>query len=144
MVQIDVNFEIPKTVIKKLNIVFNLDTITTDEYELVVLADVSGLIKDNLNKFDSTLTSKESTNYSRPSVQMTISESVTGYNIGYTSINVAVAGGVCKVGGFLIIKKSSKDILAACLTLNSVNLNETFNIFPETSLYVFGEKVCTA
>lgn len=145
MAQFDINFEIPKKCIKKLNTVYNLDTITNDEYELIILSDVSTLIKDNLDKAtDSNIISKEATGYERPLVPMTLTELVAGYQIGTNIINIDIDdGSSVHINGFLIVKRNTQDILASCLSMNSITLDDSFNITPESSLWVIGERVCT-
>lgn len=127
MAQFNIQFKIPKHNIKKLGKVFDLDTIGTDNYELVVLKDSEGLNPNQLDTVDSTILNKEADNYTRPNVEMNISETNEGYDITTGTINVE-AEGVISVGALLIVKHSSQDILACYLSTTSIDIVDSFNL----------------
>jgi len=145
MVQFNVNFEVPKHNLKKLNKVFDLDTLGTDEYEVMILSNIAGLNKDNLDKVDSNILSKEANNYERPLIQLSLTNLASGYQIEGNVFTVYIDNNVSiPVVGMLIVKKDTNDILACCLTMNQISLIDEFSLSPQAPLWVIGDMVCTA
>ena len=132
MAQMIIDFEVPEHNILKLGKVFDLDTIDTDQYELIVLTDISGLNKDLLNIVDSTITSKEATTYTRPLVELTLVHD-DGYKVTASAIEI-ILNDVTNIKGLLIVKKSSQDILASCLSMSNVVVAESFTVSPQIPL----------
>lgn len=132
----DIIFKIPKQNIKKLNTVFNLDAMPTDEYKLVLLKDVAGLSMSSLDKYDTNMLHRESSDYNiipiRPDVQLEVSETVNGFIIRPNPVTAEIPNDISlEVAGLLIIKDSTKDILAAFLGWEgfvfAVNFSIAFN-----------------
>lgn len=133
MAQMNISFTVPKHNILKLGKIFDLDTIETDEYELVVLSDITGLNKNNLDTVDSNIANKEASNYTRVLIEMTLEETVKGYAIGTNAIEVMV-NDITTVKGLLMVKRSSQDILACCLNMTSVVVDESFTVSSQSKL----------
>lgn len=127
MAQFNTEFKIPKHNIKKLGKVFDLDTIESDNYELIVLKNSEGLIVNQLSTVNSAILSKEADNYTRANVEMSISENSKGYDITPEIINVE-ATGIVTIAALLIVKKSSQDIFACYVSNKSMNIVGSFNL----------------
>lgn len=138
MAQFNINFEVLKHNILKLGKIFDLDSIKTDEYELVILTNSDGLVKDQLDTVDSNILSKEASNYTRPLIEMILEETDDGYEIKTGVIDVEVQNTVT-IKGLLMVKKSSQDILACCLNMDTINISDSFSISPQDNLWVLGE-----
>lgn len=134
MTQININFKIPKKFILKLDTIFNLNTLGTDTYKLIVLNDTTGLVLTDLDVVNSTILTKESSNYTRPTVELNLTESDGGYNIESEIIEVTSSGLVsCKA--FIIYKdNTAKDILCAHFSDSSIDVNDSFYLSPQNSL----------
>lgn len=135
MAQMNISFAVSKHNILKLGKIFDLDTIENDEYELVVLSDISGLNKDNLDTVDSNIANKEASNYTRALIEMTLEETDKGYAISTNAFEVMV-NDITTVKGLLMVKRSSQDILACCLTMASVVVDESFTVSSQSKLMV--------
>ncbi len=134
MTQININFKIPKKFIKKINSIFNLDTLNSDTYKLIVLENTDSLILNDLDVINSTILAKESSNYTKPTVELELTESNFGYDIESEIIEVT-ANGVVSCKGFIIYKDNiAKDILCAWFNDSSIDLNDSFYVSPQNSL----------
>lgn len=127
MVQVNINFNTPYKVLKKINSIFNLDTLHTDEYELICINNISDLDGNSLDIFDSSLVNKESINYTRPSVNLTVQDTYNGYLINSSEIEVLVSG-TSSIAGLIIVKKSTQDILAYSFNFDNFNAYDNFNV----------------
>lgn len=136
MAQMNITFEVMKHNILKLGKVFDLDTIETDDYELVILTESNGLNKDNLDKVDDIILGKEASNYARPLVEMIFDEVNKGYEVSTGAVEVIV-NDITTVGGLLLVKKSSQDILAFWFSNGDIVIGESFTISPQDKLWVY-------
>ena len=136
----------PKMTIKKLGKVFDLDTINLDSYQLIILADTSDLVLNNLDKFDSSLASRESDNtkYTRPTVALQLTEIPEGYQIEVSGANVTVQLSQATIEGLLLVKTDTMDILAAALNAETVTITSSASFVFETPIWIIGENVCPA
>lgn len=107
----------PKNVFLKQGKIFDLDTIDTDQYQLILLSSTTNLTLDGLDKFDASLASYESdpANYTKPTVALQLNETTDGYQINVVGNSITVNLVSATVQGALLVKTSTMDILGAAL-----------------------------
>lgn len=145
MVEIDYTFKVPKHNTLKLGKIFDLDTISTDTYKIILLSSVTGLVLNNLDKFDASMEAFESNpaNYERTTVGLQLTETTNGYRIEVAGATATIPIVDATIAGILIIKESTGDIL--CADLNPVLTNQTsdMTLLFKSALWEIGEQVCT-
>ena len=124
------NLKAPKNVFLKLGKIFDLATINIDAYQLVLLSSTSGLVLDNLDKFDSSLSAYESdpTKYTKSVVPLQLNETSTGYQINIVGNSITVDLTNATIQGLLLIKSDTKDILAADLYVETLQITRPLNL----------------
>lgn len=124
--------------ILKLGKVFDLDTLSTDTYQIVLLENVAGLDINDLDVFDSTMEYRESDNYTRTTVPLELTATATGYLISVpgSSIQIPIetGGSGADIQGMLIIKEDTGDILSACLDASALTVTSELTIVFQTAL----------
>jgi len=130
MTMFDWKIKAPKHNIKKLGKIFDLDTLNTDTYLVILLASTSTLTMEAMDKFDETLEAYESDPelYTRTPVPLQLNETPTGYQINIAGNSVVIPLEEATVEGVLIVKEDTMDILAAALNLSGITINQDLTI----------------
>lgn len=146
MVEMDFTFLVPKHNTLKLGKIFDLEALATDTYQLRILSSVTGLVLNNLDKFDTAMEAHESNpaNYSRTTVGLQLIETEKGYQIGVSGNTATIPIVDATIAGLVIIKEDTKDILCADLTPTVTNQTEDLTLLFKSALWEIGENVCTA
>jgi hypothetical protein len=134
-------FDVPKHNILKLGKEFDLDTLSTDNYQIIILSNVTGLTVDDLDLFDTALQAHESNplNYDRTNVTLQLNESATGYEISVSGSSVTIPISSATISGFLIINEDTTDVLSACLDTSTISLTDDYTIVFGSPIWTIGE-----
>lgn len=135
---LDYDFNGPKRNILKLGKAFDLETIALDDYQMIILATTSGLVLNDLDKFDASMAAYESNpaTYTRPNVPLQVTETITGYQIDIAGNNVTIPIEEATIQGLLIINAETLDILAADLYSDPITIVSDLNITYTKPLWV--------
>lgn len=139
-------FKIPKPNILKLGKDFDLATLATDTYKVILLADITGLVIDDLTTFTGDITNKECDpvlDYTPTAIDLELNETTTGYQINVTGASVTVPIIGATINGILIIEDTSKSILCASLEGDNLGLSDDLTLVFTSALWDIGEQVCS-
>lgn len=139
-------FQVPKGNILKLGKDFDLATVATDTYKVILLASITGLSINTLTTFTGDITNLECdpvSDYTPTSIGLEVNETTTGYQISVTGASVTIPIVGATVNGILIIEDTSKSILCASLEGDNLGLTDDLTLVFTSALWNIGEQVCS-
>lgn len=138
--------ETPVPNILKLGKAFDLETMPTDQYQIILLSNTTGLTLENLDKFDTEMEARESdpANYTRTNIGLQVTRILKGYQIDVVGNNALIPVTTATIAGILIINEDTNDILCADLSFDTITINSDLNLLFSTPIWVIGKQVCEA